>query len=62
MSESPYQDRRCMTGQPHQDANDLPSTSGEPVPTLSELLLAIPQDGEEFERLSLQPRPFDDDA
>ena len=29
------------------------------APTFSELLLQIPQDGQEFERLSLTPRPFD---
>ena len=29
------------------------------APTFSELLLQIPQDGKEFERLSLTPRPFD---
>ncbi len=29
------------------------------APTFAELLLAIPRDGEEFERLPLQPRPFE---
>ena len=29
------------------------------APTLVELLLEIPQDGQEFERLSLPPRPLD---
>ena len=29
------------------------------APSLAELLLAIPQDGEEFERLPLPPRPLE---
>ncbi len=29
------------------------------APTLAEMILAIPQDGEEFDRLPLRARPFD---